>query len=71
MYLDKPIESMVPIMGILGFILQLFGGIDFKINKAKAYEPLNLLQHTNIMQEKHLFMVLLNSLKSPWGIIRA
>ena len=48
-YLDKPIESMVPLMGVLGLILEMFGGITYKLNKNKQYDPLNFLEYTNIM----------------------
>lgn len=43
LYLDKPIEGAFPLFDILKLTQELFGGIEFHLNKAKIFEPLNLL----------------------------
>jgi hypothetical protein len=43
LYLDKPIEGSFPLFDILKLTQELFGGIEHHVNKAKTFEPLNLL----------------------------
>ncbi len=43
LYLDKPIEGSFPLFDILKLTHELFGGIEHHVNKAKIFEPLNLL----------------------------
>lgn len=68
--MDKPIEGSFPLFDILKTIQELFGGIEFHLNKAKIFEPLNLLQRENLLQSRSLFNFLVNSLKSSWSNVR-
>ena len=58
-------------MDILKLILDLFGGVSFYQNKARSYEPVNLLAKFNLLQSESLFYFLVNSLKSSWRAVRA
>jgi len=70
LYLDKPIEGAFPLFDILKLIHELFGGIECHINKAKIFEPLNLLSKNGLLESKSLFNFLVNSLKSTWANVR-
>lgn len=73
LYLDKPIEGAFPLFDVLKLIMDLFGGIDFKLNKSRTFEPVNFLAKAKggkLLASKSLFMFLINSLKSSWTNVR-
>ena len=73
LYLDKPIEGAFPLFDVLKLIMDLFGGIDYRPNKAKYFEPINFLAKAKggpLLGSKSLFMFLVNSLKSSWTNVR-
>ena len=37
LYLDKPIEGAFPLFDVIKLIMDLFGGIEYKQNKAHKY----------------------------------
>ena len=58
---------------MLKVIQDLFGGITFRLNKSKIFEPINLLAKARggpILESKSLFIFLVNSLKSSWTAVR-
>jgi len=68
--MDKPIEGSFPLFDVLKLIQELFGGIEYHVNKAKVFEPLNLLAQYDLLESKALFNFLVNSLKSSWANVR-
>ena len=70
LYMDKAIEGSFPLFDVLKSIQDLFGGNEYKLNKAKIFEPVNLLEKTGLFQNKSLFYFLVNSLKSSWANVR-
>ena len=70
LYMDKAIEGSFPLFDVLKLIQDYFGGHEFKINKAKIFEPVNLLEKFGLFQNKSLFYFLVNSLKSSWANVR-
>jgi len=70
LYLDKPIEGSFPLFDVLKIIQELFGGIEYHLNKNKIFEPINFLQKTGLLESRSLFNFLVNSLKSSWANVR-
>lgn len=70
LYMDKAIEGSYPLFEVLKTMQDFFGGNEFKMNKNKTFEPVNLLEKTGILQDKALFYFLVNSLKSTWSNVR-
>lgn len=68
--MDKAIEASYPLFEVLKAIQDLFGGHEWKMNKAKSFEPVNLLSKAGLFQSKSLFYFLVNSLKSSWANVR-
>lgn len=68
--MDKAIEGSYPMFEVLKLTQDLFGGHEFKINKSKTFEPVNLLEKTGLFQDRALFFFLVNSLKSSWANVR-
>ena len=53
--------------------MDLFGGNEFRLNKARIFEPINFLQKADggkLLASTSLFMFLINSLKSSWTNVR-
>lgn len=70
LYMEKAIEGSYPLFEVLKSMQDCFGGHDFKMNKSKTFEPVNLLEKAGIMQDRALFYFLVNSLKSSWANVR-
>lgn len=73
LYLDKPIEGAFPLFDVLKLIMELFGGVEHRLNKAKIFEPINFLAKAKggqLLASRSLFMFLVNSLKSSWTNVR-
>jgi hypothetical protein len=70
LYLDKPIEGSFPLFDVLKIIQELFGGIEYHLNKSRIFEPLNFLQRVGLLESRSLFNFLVNSLKSSWANVR-
>lgn len=73
LYLDKPIEGAFPIFDIIKLIMNLFGGVEYYMNKAKKFSPLNFLAKAKggkLLSSKSLFLFFVNSLKSSWTNVR-
>ena len=45
--------------------------MEFYLNKARSFEPVNLLSKFDLLQSESLFYFLVNSLKSSWTAVRA
>ena len=73
LYLDKPIEGSFPLFDVLKLIMKLFGNNEYKLNKAKHFEPINFLAKAKggqLLKSKSLFMFLINSMNSSWRNVR-
>lgn len=70
LYMDKAIEGSYPMFEVLKLIQDLFGGHEYKINKSKSFEAVNLLEKANLFQSRSFFFFLVNSLKSSWANVR-
>ena len=73
LYLDKPIEGAFPLFSVLKLIMDLFGGISYRLNKGKLFDPINFLAKAkggHLLSSKSLFMFFINSLKSSWTNVR-
>lgn len=70
LYLDKPIEGSFPLFDILKMTQELFGGVEYHLNKNRIFEPLNFLQRVGLLESTELFNFLVNSLKSSWANVR-
>ena len=68
--MDKSIEGSYPMFEVLKLTQDLFGGHDYKINKSKTFEPVNLLEKMGLFRDRALFYLLVNSLKSSWANVR-
>jgi len=73
LYLDKPIEAAFPLFDVLKLVMDLFGGVEFKLNKAKSFEPVNFLAKAkggHLLSSSSLFKFFVDSLKSSWTNVR-
>lgn len=70
LYLDKPIEGSFPLFDVLKMTQELFGGVEYHLNKNRIFEPLNFLQRAGLLESTELFNFLVNSLKSSWANVR-
>ena len=73
LYLDKPIEGAFPLFDVIKLIMDLFGGIEYKQNKAHTFYRINFLAKAkggHLLSSRSLFMFFINSLKSSWTNVR-
>lgn len=70
LYVDKPIESALPLFEILKMIQDLFGDYDYHVKVTQVLPAIGLLSTEGLMQSESLLYFLLNCLKSSWALVR-
>ena len=70
LYVDKPIETALPLFETLRMVQDLFGDYDYVLKMTQVYPAYFLLSKEDLMQSKSFVMFLLNNLKSSWVLVR-
>ena len=70
LYVDKPIETALPLFEILKMVQDLYGDFDYYVKATQVLTALGLLSKEGMMGSRSLLIFLLNSLKSSWTLVR-
>jgi hypothetical protein len=70
LYVDKPMETALPLFETLKIIQDHFGEFPYHIRVTNILPELRLLSKENLLQSKELVLFLLNSFKSTWSLLR-
>ena len=70
LYIDKPIESALPLFEILKMIQDLFGDYDYHVKVTQILPAVFLLSKEGLMMSEDFLYFLLNCMKSSWSLVR-